>query len=186
MSRRRKFLRQQRRNFPQPSTAQVRIAAGIDSSRIPCYNPLVTVTYPAVDDTSAERIGSSKCPQKDLFHEKVKSALVKDGWTITDDPLTLTYETRDVFVDLGAERVLAAEKGTEKIAVEIKMFSMGSKVTALEDAVGQYIVYRGILEEVEPARKLYLAIPKLCRRGYLLGTDRQDYRPQKQHSEIGL
>lgn len=73
---------------------------------------------------------------KDLFHEKVKNALVKDGWTITDDPLTLTYETRDVFVDLGAERVLAAEKGTEKIAVEIKMFSIGSKVTALEDAVG--------------------------------------------------
>ncbi len=102
---------------------------------------------------------------KDLFHEKVKIALVKDGWTITDDPLTLTYETRDVFVDLGAERVLAAEKGTEKIAVEIKMFSMGSKVTALEDAVGQYIVYRGILEEVEPARKLYLAIPNYAEEG---------------------
>ena len=98
-------------------------------------------------------------PAKDLFHDKVKTALIKDGWTITDDPLTLSYETRDVFVDLGAERVLAAEKATEKIAVEIKTFRLASQVTALEDAMGQYLVYRGILEEVEPERRLYLAIP---------------------------
>ena len=102
---------------------------------------------------------------KDRFHDQIKTALIKEGWTITGDPLTLVYETRDVFVDLGAERVLAAEKETQKIAVEIKMFSAASKVSALEDAIGQYIVYRNILEEVEPERRLYLAIPKYAEQG---------------------
>ena len=41
---------------------------------------------------------------KDIIHNAVKNALIKDGWTITDDPLTLTYEDATVFVDLGAER----------------------------------------------------------------------------------
>ncbi len=26
---------------------------------------------------------------KDIYHEHVKAALIKDGWTITDDPLVL-------------------------------------------------------------------------------------------------
>jgi hypothetical protein len=29
-------------------------------------------------------------PAKDIYHETVKNALIKDGWTITDDPLKLT------------------------------------------------------------------------------------------------
>ncbi|MCP5029653.1 MAG: fatty-acid synthase, partial [Actinomycetia bacterium] len=28
-------------------------------------------------------------PAKDLYHDVVKNALVKDGWEITHDPLTL-------------------------------------------------------------------------------------------------
>ena len=31
---------------------------------------------------------------KDIFHEAVKKALIKDGWTITDDPLRLIIERR--------------------------------------------------------------------------------------------
>lgn len=58
----------------------------------------------------------------DLYHNAVKSALVKDGWTITHDPFTITFGRRDVYVDLGAERMIAAEKGNERIAVEIKSF----------------------------------------------------------------
>jgi hypothetical protein len=49
-------------------------------------------------------------PAKDVYHNAVRNALVKDGWTITHDPYTLTVGRRDVFVDLGAEKPIAAER----------------------------------------------------------------------------
>jgi hypothetical protein len=59
---------------------------------------------------------------KDIYHDQVRNALEKDGWTITHDPLTITLEdTRDnLFVDLGAERLIPTEKASLKIAVEVK------------------------------------------------------------------
>jgi hypothetical protein len=67
-------------------------------------------------------------PARDVYHHSLKSALIKDGWTITHDPYTLTFGQRNVFVDLGAERVLAAERGREKIAVEVKSFLGASDI----------------------------------------------------------
>ena len=96
---------------------------------------------------------------KDLYHTQVRNALIKDGWTITDDPLSLRYGNRNFSVDLGAERLLAAEKGTQKIAVEIKTFSRYSQVEALENAIGQYIVYRDLLDVLDAERILFLAVP---------------------------
>ena len=99
-------------------------------------------------------------PARDLFHDVVKSALIADGWTVTHDPLILEFGTKDLFVDLGAQRLLAADKGGQKIAVEVKSFSGPSVVTELERALGQFVLYRGILELREPDRHLYLAIPR--------------------------
>ena len=45
-------------------------------------------------------------------------------------------------IDLGAERLIAAEKGIEKIAVEVKSFVGSSKIEDLRDAVGQFVIYR--------------------------------------------
>ena len=97
---------------------------------------------------------------KDFFHHHVRTALEKDGWMITPDPLTIVLEgTRDsLFVDLGAERLIAAEKAAHKIAVEVKSFISGSKLTDLENALGQFILYHDILAENEPDRILYLTI----------------------------
>ena len=50
-------------------------------------------------------------PAKDIHHDAAKSVLINDGWTITHDPLSLKWGLKDLFVDLGAERLLAAEKG---------------------------------------------------------------------------
>jgi hypothetical protein len=97
---------------------------------------------------------------KDIYHNSVKNALIKAGWTITHDPYILTFGQRDVFVDLGAERVLAAEKGNEKIAVEIKSFQSASDIHDLEIAIGQYVFYRSLLARFEPERKLFLAVPE--------------------------
>ena len=97
-------------------------------------------------------------PAKDVYHDSVVNALIKDGWTITDDPLRLTFGGQNFYVDLGAEQPIAAKKGGRKIAVEIKSFLSDSPMRDLELALGQYQLYEMILDQNEPDRKLYLAI----------------------------
>jgi hypothetical protein len=99
-------------------------------------------------------------PAKDIFHDAVKNALIKEGWTITHDPYVLAFGQKDVFVDLGAERVMAAEKGAEKIAIEIKSFQSQSDMRDLEIAIGQFALYRSLIARFEPGRKLFLAVPE--------------------------
>nr|WP_313887505.1 XisH family protein [Nodosilinea sp. LEGE 07088] len=96
---------------------------------------------------------------KDLFHDAVKRALEKDGWTITHDPLFISFGGVEMYVDLGAERILAAQRGNEKIAVEIKSFVGASATTEFSMALGQFLKYQLALEEEQPDRTLYLAIP---------------------------
>jgi hypothetical protein len=98
-------------------------------------------------------------PARDVFHDHVRHALERDGWTITHDPLRLSIRRRKLYVDLGAERLLAAEKGVRKIAVEIKTFAGPSDVRDLEEAVGQFVLYEHALQRAEPDRSLYLAVP---------------------------
>lgn len=97
---------------------------------------------------------------KDIYHSTVRIALEKDGWKITDDPLTLKVGGRSAFVDLGAEKLFAAEKKGKRIAVEVKSFISSSPVKDLEQALGQYIMYSQVLERQNFNRLLYLAIPQ--------------------------
>jgi XisH protein len=60
--------------------------------------------------------------RKDTFHDIVRRALEKDGWTITHDPLYIDLTDVEVQIDLGAERLIAAERNNQTIAVEIKSF----------------------------------------------------------------
>ena len=66
-------------------------------------------------------------PARDFYHDAVRNALIKDGWTITNDPLHLKWGKRDMYVDLGAEQVLAAEKGEQKLPPRLKVFSVPRK-----------------------------------------------------------
>lgn len=97
---------------------------------------------------------------RDQFHYIVREALEKDGWTITADPFIVQGEGIKVSVDLAADRVIAAQKGKEKIAVEIKCFTETSMQYAFYAALGQYLSYLFLLQEEHPERKLYLAIPE--------------------------
>lgn len=97
-------------------------------------------------------------PAKDIFHDAVKNALIKDGWTITNDPLTLTWKETSYYVDFAAEKLLAAEKAGSEIAVEVKSFIGVSEIRDLHNAIGQYQVYRSILRRTFPDMELYLAI----------------------------
>lgn len=100
-------------------------------------------------------------PAKDKYHDHVRRILEKDGWVITHDPYFIKLGRRKGYIDLGAERsFIGAEKGQEKILVEIKSFLGMSDLDQFEDALGQFLVYRPAVMKKEPNRTLYLAIPK--------------------------
>jgi hypothetical protein len=96
---------------------------------------------------------------KDLFHDAVKQALLKDQWVITAEPLTIKIEGVRFEIDLAAEKVFAAEKAGRKIAVEVKSFLSNSALTDFHAALGQFLNYRLALQMSEPDRILYLAVP---------------------------
>jgi hypothetical protein len=98
-------------------------------------------------------------PAKDIFHDAVRKGLEKEGWVITDDPLRIEVGDVEMYIDIGAEQVLAAERSGEKIAVEIKSFIGASNISEFHEAVGQFFNYRVALEEQQPERVLYLAVP---------------------------
>lgn len=101
-------------------------------------------------------------PAKDIYHDAFVRALQKDGWTITHDPLTIPVEGTNLLIDVGAERVVTAERAGERIAVEIKSFVSLSAVQDLKEAMGQFSLYERALSESSQNvdRILYLAIRK--------------------------
>ncbi|MEG4915432.1 XisH family protein [Microcoleus sp. B7-D4] len=97
-------------------------------------------------------------PAKDIYHNEVKNALLKDGWTITADPYFIKYEDAELYADLAAEKPIAAQRQGQKIVVEIKSFVGRSLMYDFHGALGQYMVYRNLIQLTEPEYKLYLAI----------------------------
>nr|WP_241829349.1 XisH family protein [Desertifilum tharense] len=109
----------------------------------------------------------SVMPQRDAIHNIIRQALIKEGWEITDDPYVISYGERFLFIDLAARldtlngiagRFIGARRGSSRIAVEIKEFRGNSAIADLEQAIGQYVLYRLLLEQVDPERQLYLAV----------------------------
>lgn len=92
------------------------------------------------------------------IHEIVKKALINEGWTITADPLVLTYSERKLFIDLGAERIIGAHKGNVRIAVEVKTFAGPSPIREVQQALGQYIMYKAVLERESEPRIPFIAL----------------------------
>jgi hypothetical protein len=101
-----------------------------------------------------------KIMAKDIFHELVKQALEAENWTITHDPLTIKLSKRNLFIDLGAEKIIAAVRNHQKIAVEIKSFVGPSPMIDFYKALGQYQLYTLALKRQLPDTILYLAIPQ--------------------------
>jgi XisH protein len=96
--------------------------------------------------------------RRDKFYQVVYDALEAEGWTITHKEYVFDADPQ-LEADLGAERLIVAERRLEKIAVEIKSFLLESQTAELEKALGQYGLYRKLLELQEPERMLYLAVP---------------------------
>ena len=107
-------------------------------------------------------------PKRDSIHQLVRDALIKDGWRITDDPYVISYGERFLFIDLGATdlanpgQVIGAQREGQRIAVEIKDFRGRSAITNLEQAIGQYVLYKLLLDQVDAGRKIFLAITDIA------------------------
>lgn len=100
-------------------------------------------------------------PARDIYHEAVKKSLINDGWTIAADPYIIKYEDAELYADLAAEKPIAAERQGQRIVVEIKSFIGKSPMTDFHNALGQYIVYRNLLQLTEPKYQLFLAIDNI-------------------------
>jgi XisH protein len=100
---------------------------------------------------------------KDKFHKDIKAALINDGWTVTHDPYEIKDKaliSKNLEIDLAAEKILAAEKDKQKIAVEVKSLVSDSIIYEFHSILGQYLNYQVALDTVEPDRILYIAIPE--------------------------
>jgi hypothetical protein len=78
---------------------------------------------------------------------------------VTHDPYLIETEDVNFEVDLAAEQIFGAEKEGVKIVVEVKSFVAASFVYEFHRVVGQFLNYSIGLEETEPDRILYLAVP---------------------------
>ncbi len=97
-------------------------------------------------------------PAKDIYHNTVKRALIKDGWKITAENLQLPWGGTQTYIDIIADEVFVAEKEGRRIAVEVKSFVGKSNLSELEKAVGQFIIYRFAMRKEDPDRELFLAV----------------------------
>ena len=98
-------------------------------------------------------------PAKDTYHNAVKNALIKDGWTITADPYPLEYEDVELYPDLAVEKLISENQKQRKIIVEIKSFISPSLIKDFQNALGQYILYRDLIQlSQDEYQEIYLAI----------------------------
>lgn len=97
---------------------------------------------------------------KDFFHKAVREVLLNDGWVITHDPYFVKSLEADYEVDLGAEKIIAAERNNIRIAVEVKSFLKPSFAHEFHGVLGQYLNYLALMKLQEPDRILYLAVTK--------------------------
>ncbi|MBW4689665.1 MAG: XisH family protein [Komarekiella atlantica HA4396-MV6] len=100
-------------------------------------------------------------PAKDVYHDAVKNALIKDGWIITADPYPIKYEEVKLFADLAGEKTIAASREGKQIVIEIKSFLSRSPMRDFETALGQYLIYKALLSLEYPEQELYLAIGEI-------------------------
>ncbi|MCB0519405.1 MAG: hypothetical protein H6577_27235 [Lewinellaceae bacterium] len=97
---------------------------------------------------------------KDKYHDLVRDALIQDGWTITHESALFKFGNKKAQFDLGAEKLIAAEKGKERIMVEVKSFLSNSAFYELHEAVGQFTNYRRVLQLLKMDYEMILALPE--------------------------
>jgi hypothetical protein len=115
-------------------------------------------------------------PQLDKYHYVVRNALIKDGWVIVNDPMRLVLDETYLYVDLEAvnlDPTFMAQYGTSQVAIEVKVLRSLRVTDQLEKAIGQYIIYRSLLQLRNPTHQCYLAVSDEDYQSYMRGSDFQ-------------
>jgi hypothetical protein len=102
-------------------------------------------------------------PAEDHYHGTVIRAVSKDGWTVTDQQVSLGIGDRRLWIDLRARQ----SNGDSVILIEVKGFTAPSSVNALANAVGQYMLYKVALKFIGSQETLFLAAPIAAYEGIL-------------------
>lgn len=98
-------------------------------------------------------------PALDHCHEQVVRALEKAGWQLFRSPANFFTPSRTVYIDLEMTRQINGTR-QQMMLVEVKCFPGNHGTTKeLYSAIGQYLIYRAILNELELAYTLYLSVP---------------------------
>jgi hypothetical protein len=101
-------------------------------------------------------------PAIDQCEPQIIRALQKQGWIITHQPYPIRIEksrTRShVYADLRLENLQSQQSA---IIIEIKCFPENrSLMDEIQQAVGQYIIYRNALKLNKVVMPVYLAVPQ--------------------------
>ncbi len=120
---------------------------------------------------------------RDSIHSAVRHALEKDGWFITNDPFYVESGGIEIEIDLAAEKFIVAEKGLNKILVEIKSLKRRSLLYDFHAAIGQYVDYRGVLADEDIDKQLFLAIPDSV---YQLMREKPFYGKRLKENNVNL
>lgn len=103
-------------------------------------------------------------PAKDRYHDAALRALQNDGWSILSEQVELIIPRRHLWIDIYATH---STRDTT-ILVEVKGFeNMTSPVSYLADAIGQCVMYQGVLRYLGIADTLYMAVPSTAVTGIL-------------------
>jgi hypothetical protein len=99
-------------------------------------------------------------PSFDKCHEQVIRALQNDGWRISEQQVPMKFDRRRVFIDLLATHGANGSR-QEMALIEVKCFSDPQNTShEIYTAIGQYILYRAMLRELEVEIPLYLSVPE--------------------------
>lgn len=96
--------------------------------------------------------------RRDVIHDAVKNALIKDGWQITADPYRIVYEGATLEADIKADKLIVATRENRSIVVEVKSFLQPSFIHEFVAACGQYQAYVFLLQANQQPETVYMAV----------------------------
>jgi hypothetical protein len=99
-------------------------------------------------------------PALDKCHDQVVRAFAKEGWAVLKSPFMIDIEARRAYMDVLFSRG-ANGRSENLLVVEIKCFGDDNAITTeIYTSIGQYQIYRLLLEKSRLNYPLYLAVPK--------------------------
>jgi len=103
-------------------------------------------------------------PAKDRYHDALKRALLKEGWAIDDEQITLTVDERHLWIDLQ----ISHHVSRQIFLVEVKELSeVDSPIEALANALGKIALYRLAIRLEKIEIPIVLAVSEASYNGIL-------------------